>query len=94
MPASRLRRLLVGGSSGNEHLTLAVAALLLVLLAVEGATLLNLNWLLTVHAFVGMLLIPGRGAEGREHRLADGRLLPRAARSTSGAGHRTSRCAC
>ena len=58
MPASRLRRLLVGGSSGNEQLTLAVAALLLVLLAVEGATLLNLNWLLTVHAFVGMLLIP------------------------------------
>ena len=58
MLASRLRRLLVGGSSGNEQLTLAVAALLLVLLAVEGATLLNLNWLLTVHAFVGMLLIP------------------------------------
>ena len=58
MPASRLRRLLVGGSSGNEQLTLAVAALLLVLLAVEGATLLNLNRLLTVHAFVGMLLIP------------------------------------
>jgi len=58
MLASRLRRLLVGGSGGNEQLTLAVAALLLVLLAVEGATLLNLNWLLTVHAFVGMLLIP------------------------------------
>ena len=58
MLASRLRRLLAGGSSGNEQLTLAVAALLLVLLAVEGATLLNLNWLLTVHAFVGMLLIP------------------------------------
>jgi len=58
MLASRLRRLLVGGSGGNEQLTLAVAALLLVLLTVEGATLLNLNWLLTVHAFVGMLLIP------------------------------------
>jgi hypothetical protein len=58
MLASRLRRLLVGGSSGNEQLTLAVAALLLVLLAVEGATLLNLRWLLAVHAFVGMLLIP------------------------------------
>jgi hypothetical protein len=58
MIASRLRRLLAGGSAGNEHLTLALAALLLVLLAVEGATLLNLTSLLTVHAFVGMLLIP------------------------------------
>jgi hypothetical protein len=35
-----------------------VAALLLLLLAIEGATLLNLPSLLTVHAFVGMLLIP------------------------------------
>ena len=58
MIASRLKRLFVGGSAGNEHLTLAVAALLLVLLAVEGATLLNVTSLLTVHAFVGMLLIP------------------------------------
>jgi hypothetical protein len=31
---------------------------LILLLAVEGATLLNLTSLLTVHAFVGMLLIP------------------------------------
>jgi hypothetical protein len=58
MPGSRLKRLLVGGSSGNEQLTLTVAALLLVLLAIEGATLLNVRALLTVHAFVGMLLIP------------------------------------
>ena len=35
-----------------------VAAVLLVLLGVEGATLLQLESLLTVHAFVGMLLIP------------------------------------
>jgi hypothetical protein len=35
-----------------------VATILLVLLAVEGATLLDLRSLLTVHAFVGMLLIP------------------------------------
>ena len=47
-----------GGSAGNEQLTAVVAALLLLLLAVEGATLLNLQSLLTVHAFVGMLLIP------------------------------------
>ena len=47
-----------GGSDGNEQLTAIVATLLLVLLAVESATLLNLRSLLTVHAFIGMLLIP------------------------------------
>jgi hypothetical protein len=54
----RLKRFFVGGSDGNEQLTALVAALLLVLLAVEGATLLRINALLTVHAFVGMLLVP------------------------------------
>src|SRR3954453_18401348 len=58
MIASRLKRLFVGGSTGNEQMTLTVAALLLVLLAVEGATLLDVRSFLTVHAFVGMLLIP------------------------------------
>jgi hypothetical protein len=60
MPAvwARLKRQFVGGSEGNEQLTAIVATLLIVLLAVEGATLLNLSSLLTVHAFVGMLLIP------------------------------------
>jgi hypothetical protein len=47
-----------GGSSGNEQLTAIVATVLIVLLLVEGATLLQLRSLLTVHAFVGMLLIP------------------------------------
>ncbi len=54
----RLERLFAGGSSANEQLTAIVAAILILLLAVEGATLLNLTSLLTVHAFVGMLLIP------------------------------------
>ena len=54
----RLKRLFAGGSAGNEQLTAAVAAVLIVLLAVEGATLLNVGSFLTVHAFVGMLLIP------------------------------------
>ena len=54
----RLRRAFAGGSSANEQLTAIVATVLVVLLAVEGATLLNLRSLLTVHAFVGMLLIP------------------------------------
>jgi hypothetical protein len=47
-----------GGSAGNEQLTAIVATVLLVLLAIEGATLLNLRSLLSGHAFVGMLLIP------------------------------------
>jgi hypothetical protein len=55
---ARLKRLLVGGSAGNEQLTAVLAAVLLLLLAIEGATLLRLGSLLTVHAFVGMLLIP------------------------------------
>ena len=54
----RLKRLFVGGSAGNEQLTLALAALLIVLLAGEGATILQIRSLLTIHAFVGMLLIP------------------------------------
>src|SRR2546423_5966228 len=53
-----LRRLLRGGSDANEQLTALTATLLVVLLVVEGATLLRITSLLTVHAFVGMLLIP------------------------------------
>jgi hypothetical protein len=52
------KRLLVAGSAGNEQLTAMVAAVLLLLLAIEVASLLLLMSLLTVHAFVGMLLIP------------------------------------
>ena len=55
---SRLKRLLLGGSAGNEQLTLVLAAVLLLLLTVEGATILQIRSLLSVHAFVGMLLIP------------------------------------
>jgi hypothetical protein len=55
---ARKRRGLRGGSAGNEQLTAIVATLLIVLLAVEGATLLRLGSLLTVHVFVGLLLIP------------------------------------
>jgi hypothetical protein len=43
---------------GNEQLTALAGVLLVVFLAVEGATLLNLRSLLTVHAFVGMFLLP------------------------------------
>jgi hypothetical protein len=42
----------------NEQLTALAGVLLVVFVAVEGATLLNLRALLTVHAFVGMFLLP------------------------------------
>jgi hypothetical protein len=61
----RMKRLFVGGSAGNEQLTAVIAAVLLLLLAIEGATLLRLTSLLTVHAFVGMLLIPVLGLKSR-----------------------------
>ena len=43
---------------GNEQLTAFAGILLIVFLAVEGATLLNIRPLLGVHALVGVLLIP------------------------------------
>jgi hypothetical protein len=43
---------------GNEQLTAFAGVLLIVFLAIEGATLLNLRALLTVHAFVGVFLLP------------------------------------
>jgi hypothetical protein len=50
-------RLTAGGTNGNERLTAQNGAVLLVLLAVIGVTLLQLRQLLWVHLFVGMLLI-------------------------------------
>jgi hypothetical protein len=47
-----------GGTEGNARLTGMTAAVLLVLLAVEGATLLSLRSFLSWHIFVGMLLVP------------------------------------
>ena len=52
------RRVFAGGVEGNRRLTATTAAVLLVLLAAEGATLLALRPLLSVHIFLGMLLIP------------------------------------
>jgi len=45
-------------TGGNEQLTALAGILLVVFLAAEGATLLNLRALLTVHAFIGMFLLP------------------------------------
>lgn len=55
--APRAARLTGGGPSGNELLTSATGAVLIVLLAVIGVTILQLRPLLSVHLFVGMLLL-------------------------------------
>jgi hypothetical protein len=54
--APRLRRF-GGGVTGNARLTALAGVVLLVLLAIEGATIPFLGSLLTVHIFVGMLLL-------------------------------------
>lgn len=46
-----------GGAIGNGRLTALTGVVLLVLLAAEGATIPRLNQLLSVHVFVGMLLL-------------------------------------
>lgn len=46
------------GVAGNERLTSSTAAVLFVLLAIEGATILSLGSLLTIHIFIGVVLIP------------------------------------
>jgi hypothetical protein len=51
-------RLAGGGTTGNERLTTVTGATLIVLLAVIGLTILRIHSLLSVHLFVGMLLIP------------------------------------
>lgn len=48
---------LSGGAEGNERLTALTGAVLLLLLAAEGITILRLGRLLTAHFFIGMLLL-------------------------------------
>jgi hypothetical protein len=48
----------LGGPEGNEILTSATAAILTVLLIGEGITILQLGGLLSVHMFIGLVLIP------------------------------------
>ena len=54
--ASRLR-LLGGGTDGNEQLTAVAGVVLIVLLAVIGVTILRVRQLISVHLFVGLVLI-------------------------------------
>ena len=46
------------GVEANARLTGSTAAVLLVLLAVEGVTVIEVGKLLRLHVFVGMLLVP------------------------------------
>lgn len=47
-----------GGTEGNRLLTAQTGAVLIVLLAVIGVTILRIGQLVSVHMFVGMMLIP------------------------------------
>jgi len=47
-----------GGVEANARLTGTIAAVLLLLLAAEGVTVLRVRALLTPHVFIGMLLVP------------------------------------
>jgi hypothetical protein len=51
-------RIVGGGTLGNERLTAATGLLLVALLAVIGVTILRLRPLISVHLFVGLVLIP------------------------------------
>jgi hypothetical protein len=54
---TRHRRDTTGGAEGNERLTGLTGLVLLVLFATEGVTILSVRRLLTLHFFLGMLLI-------------------------------------
>jgi hypothetical protein len=56
-PRAAQRALRLGGAEGNERLTALTGATLLILLAVEGLTILRIGRLLTLHFFIGMLLL-------------------------------------
>jgi hypothetical protein len=55
---SRTERRADAAVEGNARLTAANAAVLLVVLAAEGFTLLGVRQMLTPHVFIGMVLIP------------------------------------
>jgi len=54
---SLLARLAAGGTAGNTQLTSITGAILIVLLAALGVTILRIGALLSAHMFLGMLLI-------------------------------------
>ena len=60
MPADvgrRRRALFGGGADGNERLIAATGAVLIILLAVLGVTILRIHQAISLHLFVGLLLL-------------------------------------
>jgi hypothetical protein len=55
--ATRRSSLLGGGTAGNEHLTSITGALLIVLLAVLGITIIRIGQLIWLHLFLGLVLL-------------------------------------
>ncbi len=56
-PDPRRLSLTGGGPEGNEQLTASVSVILLITLAVLGLTILRIGQLISVHLFVGLLLL-------------------------------------
>jgi hypothetical protein len=56
--AAGARRARTFGVEANSRLTSSTALVLFVLLAVEGITVVQVRSLLTLHVFIGMLLVP------------------------------------
>jgi hypothetical protein len=48
----------LGGTEGNEILTIAAAVVLVPLLVAEGITVVHMRGLLSTHMFIGLVLIP------------------------------------
>jgi hypothetical protein len=57
VPRTRFGRLFGGGTDGNEQLTAVAGAILLVLLAVLGISIVRIGQLLWLHLFLGVLLV-------------------------------------
>jgi hypothetical protein len=52
-----MKSLFAGGTDGNEQLTATVGLMLIILLAVLGVTIVRIGQLISVHLFVGLLLL-------------------------------------
>jgi len=57
-PVAVTHRDRLGGTEGNEILTAAVGAVLTLLLIAEGITIIQMGGLLSVHMFIGLVLVP------------------------------------
>ena len=57
-PATVNRATRLGGTEGNQILTSSVAGILTVLLLAEGITIVKMGGLLSVHMFIGLVLVP------------------------------------